>query len=865
MLSSTTRAVSRYTLENGLTLLIKENHTAPVVAILAHVGIGYFHEPDRWNGLSHVVEHMFFKGTRLRPGKEQIAQEIRALGGSLNASTYYEETAYHTTLPSLHFEKAVEIQADTFLNSLYDGEELAKELEVIIQESKQKRDNPGAMLVETLYAQAHDRHRIRRWRIGDDETLRSFRHDDLVQFVAQTYRPENIVLSIVGDVDTQQAHDIIERYWGKMPRGTFVKEASPPEPPRQGFRYHRMQGDIQQRLLTFGFPAPPVLHADAPALFVLDALLSDGRSARLYRRLKEEQGLVNAAWAGYEGFHDLGIFTLGAEIIGDDPLPTERALFAEIARLREATAQESELQRIKTRIESRRIYGQEEVLGMARTLAAYEALGDYRLADEFLTKLQNVTAEDVRRVTETYLVPERATLVEYLPKESPVPEPTAAAIAGEITAALRSPAPERVPDETFVPSPRLDAPEEIRLSSGATLLYRRRTDLPLVAVQVLFSSGKRAETVQTAGMTSLMLKSMLKGTTTRRAADIAGEIELLGSSIGQSAGLDHFGFGMKLLRDRLPEGMAILSDVLCNPTFPTEEVAREKQALYGEIRRLRDSISSHTMDLFNRACYGTQAYGLPPSGIVGTIETLTEGDLRAWHTRFVRSGNAVIAVVGDIEREPLIALLEKALPYGESLPADGIVIVPGEPKEIIETSERNQTASALGFVGAAVTDDSRYALNLLSEITSGLAGRFFQAVRGDNALAYAVTSFHRSRRDGGNFVTYTATSPDKELLVREILLEECARLTREPVTQEELDRAKEAIRGEQVIYTQTFNAQAGELAASRLYGLPLDAPTIYLARILAVTAEEIQAAAAETLRPDRAWLGVVRGTLTDKE
>src|SRR6266511_4242792 len=196
--------VRRDELENGLTVLVKEQHASPVAAVLAHVNIGYFNEPDRWNGLSHVIEHMFFKGTSRRPGKEEIAEEVRSLGGMINAGTYYDQTSYYIVAPAENVEATIEILADMFLNGLFDEEELAKELEVIIQESKQKRDSPTYVLLQSMYERAFDRHRIRRWRIGHDETLRGFRRKDLVEFIEATYRPENIVLTVVGDVDSDR-------------------------------------------------------------------------------------------------------------------------------------------------------------------------------------------------------------------------------------------------------------------------------------------------------------------------------------------------------------------------------------------------------------------------------------------------------------------------------------------------------------------------------------------------------------------------------------------------------------------------------------------------------------------------------------
>lgn len=853
---STTANVSRFVLGNGLTLLVKENHTAPVAAVLAHVNVGYFNEPDRWNGIAHVVEHMFFKGTKNRPGKEQIAEEIRALGGSINAGTYYDETSYYVVLPSEGVERALEIQADTFKNSLFDGDELAREIEVIIQESKQKRDNPTAMLVETMYAHAFDRHRVRRWRIGPDEVLRALRHDDLAAFVAQTYRPENITLAVVGDVDTSRIVDLARRYWEELERGELVRESSPAEPERTGFRFHRMRGDIQQRLVEFGFHAPPVLHPDSAPLMALGSLLSDGRSARLFRRLREEKRLVSTAWAGYEGFEDIGVFTLGADCLSDDPLEAERGLLEEVARIVSAGVGEDELRRVKTRMESRRLFGQEEVLGVARHLASYQALGDYRLADEVLVRLQAVTSADVQRVAATYLPPGRATLQEYLPTAASAPERT----ESEMKRLL-------LPDDTIPVSEKragasrnvADA-EELTLESGETLLFRGRTDLPIVALHVLFPGGRLGETRAIAGITNLTLKSIMKGAAGLSAEEIAERIESLGTGIGTSVTPDYLGFSMKILADRLPEGIAILRDVLTSPTFAPEEIEKEKQAIYAEIRRQQDSMSSRAVDLFNAAYWGDQPYGLPSSGIAEAVAVLTPDNVRDWYRRWVVASGAIIGVVGDVGGAALRSLLEGLVPAGEATASLPTTLSRAAPSERTVVVDKQQTAAVMGFAGAAVDDDSRHALDLIAEITSGLAGRFFQAVRGDNGLAYAVTSFHRARRYGGTFATYTATSPENEAAAREILLAECARLRREPVSDHELSAGKIAIRGERVTGLQTFSAQAGELAVNRLYGLPPDAGARYVERIESITSEELRETAERYLHSDRVWIGAVRGS-----
>ena len=209
-------SVRRLKLPNGLTVLVRRDPSAPVVAIVTHVKAGYFDETDDVVGIAHVLEHMYFKGTPTR-GVGEIARATKAAGGYLNAGTIYDQTSYYTVLPSSAFERGLEIQFDAYANSLIDADELARELEVIIQEAKRKADNPSAVAVESLYALLHDRHRMRRWRIGRETGLRPLTRDDLLRFYRNFYRPGNTILSIVGDVDAKQAAREIERLYGALP------------------------------------------------------------------------------------------------------------------------------------------------------------------------------------------------------------------------------------------------------------------------------------------------------------------------------------------------------------------------------------------------------------------------------------------------------------------------------------------------------------------------------------------------------------------------------------------------------------------------------------------------------------------------
>src|SRR5215216_3723736 len=212
-------AVRRVVLANGLTVLVRQDKSAPVVAIVTYVKAGYFDETDDVVGIAHVLEHMFFKGTPTR-GVGEIAKQTKASGGYLNASTIYDHTSYYAVLPTSGFEAGLAIQADAFANSVIDAEELRRELEVIIEEAKRKEDNPGAVATETLYELLHDRHRIRRWRIGRESGLRQLTADAVRKFYRAYYHPGNTVLSIVGDVDPDQAVAEAEALYGALPSGT---------------------------------------------------------------------------------------------------------------------------------------------------------------------------------------------------------------------------------------------------------------------------------------------------------------------------------------------------------------------------------------------------------------------------------------------------------------------------------------------------------------------------------------------------------------------------------------------------------------------------------------------------------------------
>ncbi len=299
------QSIHRTVLPNGLTVLVQEDRSAPVVAMVTYVKAGYFDELDAENGLSHALEHMFFKGTEKR-GVGEIAKETKASGGYLNAQTIYDNTTYYTVLPASGFAKGLEIQADAYANSLIDSRELAKEMEVIIQEAKRKSDNPSAVATETLFELLHDAHRMRRWRIGREAGLRAFTRDMMNGFYRNFYRPGNTILSISGAVDPSDALQRVTELYGPLESGNPTRRPGPEEPEHDGFRYRELAGDIAQSQLVFGWRTPGTLEPDTAVLDVAASLLATGRASRLYRaRAPHLRGAVGATLRDSRGTRQL--------------------------------------------------------------------------------------------------------------------------------------------------------------------------------------------------------------------------------------------------------------------------------------------------------------------------------------------------------------------------------------------------------------------------------------------------------------------------------------------------------------------------------------------------------------------------------
>ncbi|HEU4403239.1 MAG TPA: pitrilysin family protein [Candidatus Polarisedimenticolia bacterium] len=869
--------VTKEVLPNGLTILVAEDHTAPVVAINLWVRAGYFDEVDLQAGISHVIEHMFFKGTPDRPRPDQIATEIKALGGELNAGTYYDSTNYYVVLPAENYRKGLEIHADALMHPLIDPEELKREIEAVIQEGRRKIDNPSAYALEMMFQEAFEAHRMHRWRIGSEEGLRAMTRDDLLDYFHGHYVPGRVILAIVGDVSAPEAIKAAHLYLGGMPGGEGAPLGSPPEPPQTRFKYRRIRGDIKRGYTVLGYHTPPVLSEDDFALRVLAHLLGSGRSSRLFQAVKEKAGLVDTVGASLESFRDIGVLTVLAEGDPRQGLEAARAIQAEIERLRREPPAAFEIERARTAIEFRYHQSRSEVLGQSSILAYYEALGGYALADESVERLSRVTAADVRRVAETHLQLSNATLLEYLPEGAKVESPDLPALVDglqRVTPASPSSEPPSAPRSAAVAAPRppsaprLVRTEEVRgvqrhrFEPGPVLLHEERRDLPLVTFCAAFRGGRSSEGRENTGITRFMQATMVKGSVTRDARQVALEIEGLGSAIERLVDEDYFGFGLSILSKHARRGIEILLDLIRRPAFRHEEIEKERAILLAAQESIKDQSMPYSFQLFRQAAFGSHPYALPSFGHQVTVQSMKREDLVKWHRATVRPAGLVVTVVGDIGRQEAIDLVAAAsadwITEGHGGKDPGQLLGWGA-SEVVETRRRRQTAQVIGFPTPGLQTPERFPLDLVQVITSGLGGRFFEEVRGKRGLAYAVHAFNYHRVSGGAFAVYLATAPKDESEARRVLFQEIARLRREGPHHEELERAIRFTRGMHAIAMQGNSARAFRYVDAEVRGTGVEAVQDYPDNVAKVGYEEVTDAIWRYLDPDRCALGIMRG------
>ena len=842
----------RRVLPNGMTVILQENHAAPVVSIQVWVKAGSVQERAEEAGVAHVHEHMLFKGTKSR-GVGAIAREVEAAGGQINAYTSWERTVYYVNMASRFKDKGIDILADIIENATFDPQELAKELEVIREEIRRGKDMPARRLSEAFYAAAYTAHPYRRPVIGYDEIVKGFTREDVLRFYRTWYVPENMVWVMVGDLDAEALMPGLEARLGRIPNRPVPAKKTPVEPAQSEPRVFVQQEDAKEARLMIGFHIPGVSHPDVPALDLLAQILGQGRSSRLYSSLRMQRRLVNSVSAYSMTPKDPGLFLVHSSLEAGDIKRALTGILEETYRVCFEPVTVDEIKKAKAQIESDFIYQKETVQGQARELGYYEAvLGDLRYGEKYLSRLRAVRAADILRVAGTYLRPENMTLGALLPK-TPETGISKKDLLQQVTGVYRNMKSQAAKRDRETPK-AADPVFKVQLSNGATLLVKENRAVPLVSFRAVFLGGLLSENEEDNGISNFLARMLNKGTSTMSAEEIAREVESLAGSVSGFSGRDSMGLTGETVSWNFLPVFEIFSDILVHPAFPEKYVEKTRQDVLAAIKNQEDSLAHLAFRLLWKTLYPCHPYGMDVLGTPESVQNITREKLLAYYRRHAVSRNLVLAIVGDVDRSEVKDTAERCLmelpdePFTRSVPA--CEAHPGR-KAIQEVSAEKQQAHILiGARGARHSDKDKFSLDVLDAILSGQGGRLFTQLRDEQSLAYSVTAINRAAVNPGIFALYMATNPEKRRAAIDGMLEQIRRIREEGIPEEELDRAKNYLIGTYEVGIQTNAAQAAAMAFDERYGMGYAAYLKYPERIQAVTAGKVRKAAEKYLCPD---------------
>lgn len=847
--------VTKYSLSNGMTVLLERNDSSPVVAVNVWVKTGSACEVEGEYGLAHVHEHMLFKGTQRRQVGE-IAGMVEAGGGDINAFTSFDETVYYIVSARRFLPMALDVLSDVMENSTFDPAELEKELEVVQEEIRRGEDSPSRVLSQKLFSTAYSVHSYGRPIIGTKQSVGSFTRDGILNFYRKWYSPDNMILVVVGDFDPEGIKDAVARTFGKIKKRKTPECELSPEPEQKRTRTFVIGRDVNTGYFSFAFHTPSASHADTPVLDVISGILGTGESSRLYRKLKEQNATVNDIYAYAYSLKESGLFLVGGVLDPGKVRKASKEIVAEIELIKNEPVGVEELARAKTNIERDFIRAKETMQGQARKLGYFEIeTGDHGYERLYLERMRNVTPEDILRVARKYLTQRNLTAGVLLPKDE------TDGVEQGFRKALVFPGGTQKKEKKKA-SPTQAEFKKYELSNGIRVLLKRNPAVPLFSVHAAFLGGLRYENENTNGISNFMSGMFTRGTSSRSAEDIATQIEGLGGTVDGFSGKNSVGVTLSALSENFEGAMDIFSDVILNPSFSDEEMERERREILAALEKQKDNLTGETVRNFLETLFLKHPYRFNVLGTEETVNGFASADVRKFYKKVIRPENMVISVAGDIDAEKTLGVLEKLF-GGMKKSGFENVRLPRESalsaaRENIEfEKEKAQTHIIAGYHAPGFKSRDRYAFEVLNTVLSGQGGRLFIELRDKKSLAYAVTSFYVPGMEGGYFGVYIGTAPQKEKEALEAIREQL-RLVLKGVEEQELERAKNYIVGSFEIGLQRNSAQAATVGFDELYGIGAYEYRKFPEKILAVTADDVARVAGKYINPEAAAVAILK-------
>jgi len=858
--------VTKTVLDNGLTVLIKEIPTAPVVSLQVWYRVGSRHEPQGQNGIAHQLEHLMFKGTDTRP--VQFGQLFNALGSVSNAFTSYDMTAYHHTVRADQLEALLILEADRLRNTAITPTALESEKRVVISELQGYENSPEYRLSRAVMGALYANHPYGLPVGGTATDVEQFSLGEVKAFYRQYYRPDNAVLVIAGDVRPSEALTLVKRTFGQVP--------APPEPlpvnakaAAAAFTSRRvtLREPGSAPLLQMVAPIPALTHADIPALEVLDMLLSGGRSSLLYQSLMET-GQASSAYSYSAALQVGGWFEIGAIAAPDQSLATIETTITKILdQLAQQPLSAPALARAKQQLKANFVLRNRDIDAQAAQLANDETVaGDYRFSDRLLAAIDRVTAADVQRVVQTYLGGDRWVVGEFIPSEFADVELSGRGGTQTTEHHLVGDPVDPALVATYLPKTTRSqgaiapatAVETFTLKNGLRVLLLVDRSTPTVTLAGRINAGTAYDVLTQPGVANLTAANLLNGTRDKDALALAQTLEDRGISLEFSAfrdGVDVEGYA---LASEVPTLLRTLADVLQNATFPEADFNLSQQRYLTALSLEADDPVRLGRRVFQETLYPSD-HPLHPFATPASVQGIQRQQLVDFYRAAYAPDQTILTLVGDFDPTRVRSLLNELFGQWQPEIAPLNLTVPPvspPPQTLFKNAVIPGKAQAITYIGAPGLDrrdPQFYAAMVMNHILGGdtLASRLGTEIRDRQGLTYGIYSFFTASSQAGPFLIQLQTAPEDTAQAIQATLKLLRDARTHGFTAAELATAKRSLMNSYVVELANVDVLARTVLGNASVDLPPEELQQFGDRLAAVTLEDVNHVLREIIDPDR--------------
>ncbi|MUH00653.1 insulinase family protein [Scytonema sp. UIC 10036] len=885
--SSVSENVQKTLLQNGLTILTKEVHSNPVVTVQVWYKVGSRHEESGLNGIAHQLEHMLFRGTKNRP--IQFGRLFSALGSDSNAFTSYDQTAYYNTAERDKLKALLILEADRMQNSVIDNKQLASEKRVVISELQGYENEPEYRLSRAVMQAAFPNHPYGLPVGGTEDDVQNFQTKQVQKYYQNFYSPDNAVLVIVGDFQTEPTLNLVKEIFGKIPSSSQPPILNPkskiqnPKSPNPQSSIQNPKSKIQNpivlqepgatALLHAVYPLPDVNHPDVPALDVMDYILTDGRNARLYQTLVES-GWANDVSASVVSLQAGGWYEVSVTASRNQDLKKiDSLLKGAISELINKGVTSEEVNRAKAQLEASLILGNRDITSLGMQLGNdVTTAGDYHYTERYLAAVRQVITADVQRVATKYLQPEACVAGFFEPtqtkgrrKDKSSPQ-TSTLVAENFSSELSATKEEVEKYLPFIDSEETISktavsevlPEQFTLPNGLRVLLFADPSSPTVTLSGYIKAGKEFDPHNKAGLASLVAENLMNGTKTKDALTLAKVLDDRGASLD----FETFREGVRLegsaLASDLPVFIQTLADIVKNATFPVKELElSRKQALIALKQELDDptEVAERT---FVQSLY-PEKHPLHKFPTEKSLRLLKRQDVVEFKEKHYRPDTTVLALLGNFSVTEVEALIKQELGDWNTIGQPPELEYPkvSQPEKVVSVNPilpgKAQAITYMGNQGINRKDPRFYAALVLNQILGGdtLSSRLGSEVRDRQGLTYGIYSNFLAGKNSGTFLIEMQTSPQDTRQAIARTRELLQQIHQQGVTAEEIETAKRNLIGNYIVSLANPEELVNKILMNEVYGLDKEELRSFTTKIQAVSIEEVNQAARELLYPDK--------------